>query len=245
MFMSWCQSIKLHRRYTNRENIHISHFQMFIYSFSLFVITEENIFFVWFHFENIKTYAFAILPDFWIRENRKENPWENLKNSKLRQLFCCLYKWAQSMLNLSTNYKFIEGNDDVLFSEFNEFIYFSFSDINECETPEVTKSCPNGCENTIGSYRCVQSESDVEIIPTNVENEFQPTEPNAPVKACGDGLRLDDLNNCIDVCHLKQYWFSCIQLKIYFDLRRSMSAGKATLIVSIVKIPLVDSNVYA
>lgn len=57
--------------------------------------------------------------------------------------------------------------------------------------------CPNGCENTIGSYRCVES-PDVEIIESNVDVS-QATEPNAPVKACGDGLRLDESNNCIDI----------------------------------------------
>lgn len=58
----------------------------------------------------------------------------------------------------------------------------------------MAQSCPNGCENTIGSYHCVES-SDVEIIATNVD-VAQTTEINAPVKACGDGLRFDKYNNC-------------------------------------------------
>ncbi|XP_031619500.1 fibrillin-2 isoform X2 [Contarinia nasturtii] len=65
-------------------------------------------------------------------------------------------------------------------------------DINECEYPSI---CPNECENTMGSYRCLD---DVEIIPTTV-NVLSSTEFNAPVKACGDGLRLDESNNCIDI----------------------------------------------
>lgn len=77
---------------------------------------------------------------------------------------------------------------------------FSFVlDINECEQPEI---CPNGCENTIGSYRCVEFESNVEIIQKSDDEKISQTaEPNAPVKACGDGLKLDALNNCIDVCY--------------------------------------------
>lgn len=58
----------------------------------------------------------------------------------------------------------------------------------------MAQSCPNGCENTIGSYRCVES-SDVEIFVSNVD-VTQTTEINAPVKACGDGLRFDSNNNC-------------------------------------------------
>lgn len=39
---------------------------------------------------------------------------------------------------------------------------------------------------------------DVEIIASNFD-VTQTTELNAPVKACGDGLRLDDSNNCVDI----------------------------------------------
>lgn len=39
---------------------------------------------------------------------------------------------------------------------------------------------------------------DVENIQTN-EVVTQTPDLNAPVKACGDGLRMDSLNNCIDI----------------------------------------------
>lgn len=71
----------------------------------------------------------------------------------------------------------------------------SFQDINECERSNI---CPNECENTIGSYRCFDDNPEVEIIPTNADVS-PTTEFNAPVKACGDGLRLDDSNNCVDI----------------------------------------------
>lgn len=45
------------------------------------------------------------------------------------------------------------------------------------------------------NYSTVQ---DVEIIASNFD-VTQTTELNAPVKACGDGLRLDDSNNCVDI----------------------------------------------
>ncbi|XP_075161744.1 uncharacterized protein LOC142234478 isoform X2 [Haematobia irritans] len=35
--------------------------------------------------------------------------------------------------------------------------YSTCHDINECELPEVIEECSNGCENTPGSYRCVNS----------------------------------------------------------------------------------------
>lgn len=31
-----------------------------------------------------------------------------------------------------------------------------FADINECDDPDISNSCPEGCVNTIGSYECVQ-----------------------------------------------------------------------------------------
>lgn len=62
----------------------------------------------------------------------------------------------------------------------------------------MNQHCPHGCENTVGSYRCLAQTPDVEIIPTGGEASST-TELNAPVKACGDGLRFDDANNCIDI----------------------------------------------
>lgn len=79
------------------------------------------------------------------------------------------------------------------------FLLFALiQDINECENLSIEQICPNGCENTVGSYRCLNENPDVEIIATNSDVSHT-TEFNAPVKACGDGLRLDDSNNCIDI----------------------------------------------
>lgn len=84
-------------------------------------------------------------------------------------------------------------------------IFSLFLDINECENPDIEQSCSNGCENTIGSYRCIEQNSEVEIIPTNKVSEgndvddTHSTERSAPVKVCGDGLELDASNNCVDI----------------------------------------------
>lgn len=52
--------------------------------------------------------------------------------------------------------------------------------------------------NTIGSYNCKETvDSDVEII-TNVSVKYT-TEKSAPVKTCGNGMELDNANNCVDI----------------------------------------------
>lgn len=94
---------------------------------------------------------------------------------------------SQFLSEQITSFKFI--------TYFFRFFSLLIQDINECDYPNI---CPNGCENSIGSYRCLEEDSEVEIIPTNVDVP-NTTEFNAPVKACGDGLRLDDSNNCIDI----------------------------------------------
>lgn len=95
-----------------------------------------------------------------------------------------------SCVNKTTSSKFT-----ICFYYHSQFSFDFIQDIDECEYPNV---CPNECENSIGSYRCLEPDSEVEIIPTNVDVSHT-TEFNAPVKACGDGLRLDNSNNCIDI----------------------------------------------
>lgn len=72
--------------------------------------------------------------------------------------------------------------------------------MNECENPDIEQTCPNGCENTVGSYRCAPQSPEIELIPTNEVDERQNRlDHNSPVKTCGDGLELDASNNCIDI----------------------------------------------
>lgn len=77
------------------------------------------------------------------------------------------------------------------------------TDINECENNEIEQTCPNGCENLPGSYRCLENNIEAETIPPPIDGLFEAStpkqHPNAPLKACGDGLKLDESNVCVDI----------------------------------------------
>lgn len=71
----------------------------------------------------------------------------------------------------------------------------------------MQQNCIYGCENTIGSYHCLDSK-EVEIFATE-GNAGQTTEMNAPVKACGDGTLLDESGNCVDIDECKETDTGC------------------------------------
>lgn len=100
-----------------------------------------------------------------------------------------------------------------------------FSDINECDDDEIRQNCQYGCENTDGSYRCLEPPTTTTTTttpppPPASENEDdyeeegdedgeeeveQPTKvtstsaapPAAAAAACPDGFRHDVNNVCI------------------------------------------------
>ncbi|KAM7358330.1 uncharacterized protein ACRADG_003345 isoform 2-T3 [Cochliomyia hominivorax] len=73
-------------------------------------------------------------------------------------------------------------------------------DINECELPEIAAECPDGCENTHGSYRCV--------IPLNSREDAEENVSETPdnsgivrtseILECSAGFRAEN-GKCVDI----------------------------------------------
>lgn len=72
------------------------------------------------------------------------------------------------------------------------YITLCISDVNECEDPQISELCEFGCENTVGSYRCVDGEK------TNATPTY--SIDLSPIKTCGQGFRMDAFNmSCVDI----------------------------------------------
>lgn len=108
------------------------------------------------------------------------------------------------------------------------FLDFLPPDINECDDEEIRSQCQHGCENTEGSYRCLEppttttttTTTSTTIAPISQEEDYdeeeededepeeesKATTTSAPTIAvgtpCPDGLRRDMNGVCAGKCHL-------------------------------------------
>lgn len=51
---------------------------------------------------------------------------------------------------------------DFFFQKSRLFFVFKILDIDECQYPEIIAECPSGCENTPGSYNCLEKPIEAE-----------------------------------------------------------------------------------